>query len=360
MPLLLAWAALVGLGVVRQADPLALVTASVLLVLGPGLMVAWASPQRPLRRGALAGVFWGAGLLLALPVWFPGERADALATGLGTLGFGESGARLARNLEEPLPQVQSEPPAPAAEVLASWTPPPSGRAELEGYQIALPYEGEGRRLSVPLMLEHGDRVLEDVQMMLDTGATYTTLPEAVLRKLGIRVTKDAPTIQLQTANGKRTAQLVRLDRLWLGDLDVDNVTIAVCEACASDHAVGLLGLNVTGGFNTTIDADFREVVLSRRVSHDRRLDITPFVDVGAQLSRFPGGRVQVEVEVDDLSDVDIHEVVAGITCGDTVFAVPVGPIEAGSSASDVRGLPAHDACEEYKVTVESAYWTAPE
>ena len=77
--------------------------------------------------------------------------------------------------------------------------------------------------------------------MLDTGATYTTLPSGVLLRLGRMPPTEAPRLTLNTANGERSAQVVLVDRVWLGDLHLDGVAVTSCEDCASSDNAGLLG-----------------------------------------------------------------------------------------------------------------------
>ena len=82
-----------------------------------------------------------------------------------------------------------------AEAVVVERPPPK---PLQQDEIALPVEGEGRRLSIPVVFEHGERTVE-VWMLLDTGATYTTLPMEVLDQLGLRVPARQRRLQIGLA-----------------------------------------------------------------------------------------------------------------------------------------------------------------
>ncbi len=91
----------------------------------------------------------------------------------------------------------------------------------------------------------------DVPFILDTGATYVTVPTWALKELGLAV--EGPgvrTLPLMTANGVRQAAVVTLDSVRLGSAVVRNVA-----GTANDTmSVGLLGLSFFNHFTYNIDA----------------------------------------------------------------------------------------------------------
>lgn len=352
IPAGVAWAALLGLGLHRHAGPLAVSASAVAMLFGPPLAVGLARMEGRLVALALALAAWSLCLLIVMPVYFPGERRAAVASGLALI-TGEGS--LARALADGLPDEPevAEPEVPVA--VARVEPPLPPAIDREPDAIALPFEGEGRRLSVPVVFEHGSREVE-VYMMLDTGATYTTLPAEVLARLGIYPSPSDPVVELHTANGVRKASMVLLDRVWLGDQHLEGVAVATCEQCAFSDTVGLLGLNVAGGFNMTIDADRREVVFARREVHDRKLDVQQFVDVSARVRPFPGGRVEVEVRVDNHADRPVDIVMTEVRCGEQAWIVEFDPLPAHGEATARRRLPAHEPCGQYGIGLLSASW----
>ncbi len=341
------FAALVGMGAHRHAAPWVVSSAAVAVVYGPVVLAgAFRRAHGATGLAALTGA-WSLLLFVVLPVYFPGERNAALRTGFGLLGF-EVGADLL-----PAEPALSSPDLASAE--AAVAEPALPVTELRADQIALPYEGEGRRLSVPIVFEDGERTVE-VEMMFDTGATYTTLDTPHLERLGILPAPTDPEIELHTANGVRTAKLVLLDRVWLGDLAVEGVAIAVCDDCGGGETAGLLGLNVSGGYNVSIDADRREVVFSQRARFDRKLDVKPFVNLDATFTRFPGGRVEVVVTVENRSDRPVGEVVAALRCEAGSWNVGVADIGTEATRKERRKLPEHEPCEQYEIGMGSAAW----
>lgn len=347
--------ALVGLGAHRHASAWATTSAAMLLLYAPPLGMALAARRdRPVMLSS-AILAWSLAVFLVLPVYFPGERKPAVATGLGLVGLGSDGFGLPERLAATLPDepAMATPEVAEAEPLVVDAPPAAG--PLRQDQIALPYEGEGRRMSVPVVFGNAGRELE-VDMMFDTGATYTTLSSELLLRLGIAPSEDHPVIRLHTANGEREARVVLVDRVWLGDLAIDGVAIATCDDCASSDTAGLLGLNVAGGFNLSIDADRREVVFTRRATFDRKLDVKPFTDLSATFTRFPGGRVEVAVRLENLGRRAIDDASTSIRCGAGEWLVDLDPIAAGQVGHARRKLPPHETCEQYEIALHAAAW----
>jgi predicted aspartyl protease len=352
LPAVIAYAALLGLGLHRQAEALPISITATAMVFGPALLAGgFAARERSRVFATVLGV-WAMGLLVALPVYFPGERRQAVSSGLALVAP-EVVVQWVASGMPPEPEV-SHPEIPMAETVMASTPAPSTTA-LEEHEIALPIEGEGRRLSVPVVFEHGGRTVE-VWMMLDTGATYTTLPIHVLEELGAVPGLDDPVIRLHTANGEREASVALLDEVWLGNLSVSGIAIATCDLCEAGDNAGLLGLNVTGAFNWQLRTDSAEVIFSKRAEHDRRLDISPFADISASFSRFPGGRVEVEVSLENLSDRPVRSATSMVQCGSTMWTIRHTDVAPGELITARRRLPDHDPCEGYQISLLDAAW----
>lgn len=350
---LLTLATFAGLGLHRDGSPVAVALSAVILVCVPPIFAAIPFKlSRPTALGVALAV-WSLAIFFALPVYFPQERTEALITGLS---FGSPEAfPFAKAIAGVVPEepTLAEPASPMAETLVDEpTPPP--KTPLLDHQIALPYEGDGRRLSVEIVVDQGTDSRE-LHFLLDTGATYTTLPSSLLAEMGIRPKPSDPTITLHTANGEREARIVLVDKVWLGDLALEGVAIATCDQCASDDNVGLLGLNVTGGYNLTIDADRREVVFTRRQDYSRHLDIKPFVDVSATVTRLPG-RVSVEARLTNEADRTVVSSQASVHCRDETWLVDLGPVPPGETTAASRRLPAHEPCDRYQVGLHAANW----
>ncbi len=378
IPVAVAMAAICGLGLLREANAVALVIAPVGVVLLPCLGLATLFQNRPI---GLASMFWAwpVLVLMGLPAYFPGEREQALETGLGVVAsvHGPASAETAADFGEtvarwlgPEPELARTPAAPVEAEQPPEAPPPRDPEELQEDQVALPYEGEGRTLRIPVAFEtdYGETV--ETWMLFDTGATFTTLDAATLDTLRIDIPSDAPEVTLHTANGERTAKLVLADKVWLGGFPVTGVTVAVCEACASDDTgvSGLLGNNVTGQFTVTLDPDRQEMVLEpRKGPLDRHLDVSPWVDIEAKATAWPDGRdgamelrpyasARNEDLWDDLRPRLVEEATVGIRCGDSHFNATLTRIHSGDLRRTRVSLPRGTKCETYRVTLDGARW----
>lgn len=353
----LAMALFLGAGALRQAPPLGLGVAVGVLVGLPAILAAVA-----LRGGApglLGAGMWPLALIVGFPLFFPDERALAMHAGLAALALPvglEISPELATGLDAGLPALRSErnPPLEAEPLVAMATS--EAPSPLVSDQVALPFEGEGRTLSIPVTVEGRGGLERDVWMLFDTGATITTLDTATLAAIGVRVPPDAPEITVHTAGGDRRTRLVLLERVWVGGLEVEGVTVSVCDACAGEHAVGLLGLNVSGRFLATVDHARRELLLEPQADHlDRALDVSHWLELGATATRWPDGRVEVLVRGKNRSTRRVEQAEIAITC-DRSWTATLSDLEPGGTAEALVSLPTGSRCDGYTVRLAHASW----
>ncbi len=367
LPLLSALLVLVGLGLRRGLSPAEASAAAAILLLFP--VVTTAGTLR-FRRGAggLAAWFWSVVLLAGVPLFFPGERPAALGEGAAWLALPLAGDRAAEFGREVEALVETlEPRIEPGDAAPTTTPSPravevppaaleAAAAQLEDGTIVLPVSGSGSSLKVDLDVE-GPLGRRTLPVLFDTGATFTTLDRAALAALGVQVPKDAPTASFQTANGPMEAPLVLLRRVWLADHAIEHVAVAVCEACAQNGTVGLLGLNVTGQFQVTVNNEFGEVLLEPHDgAEDRQLDITHWLEVSGVAQRWPTGRVEVEVTARNRAPIGVEEAVVEVECSDRSFAVQLDDVAPGATRSSKVELPRQGDCDEYRLILRSARW----
>lgn len=351
----LALALMLGAGMLRQGQPLLVSAAAGVLVLLPALGLG--SLFRPRALGVSLGLLvWPVLLLVGFPLYFPNERADALASGLAVMALPlglDPPLSLARALDQALPSPSPvRPPAPRAEPIAAL---PTLIPELNESSFTLPYEGRGRTMIVPVHVE-GPRAGADVSMIFDTGATLTTLDPATLAAIGVSVPDDAPEVTVRTAAGERQARLVVVDRLWLAGVEIEGVTVSVCEACADGETVGLLGLNVSGLFRTTVDHAREELVLEPRpLPWDRALDVGPWLMLEATATRWEDGRVEVEVRGRNRSRRPVERATVAVRCAES-WAAELQDVAPGEQGTHTIALPVGAQCEDYMIALELADW----
>lgn len=362
VPAAVALALLLGAGMLRQGAPVLVSVGAGLLVLLPSLGVGVLFRRRMLGF-ALGLLLWPTAVVVGFPLYFPGERAEALASGTTVLllPFGLAmDPELAETVDALLPAPDPvRKLAPRAEVLPVEPLPPSTVEPPlveAGDLVVLPYEGEGRTLAVQVGLDgQGQRSL-DRWMLFDTGATLTTLDRTTLAGLGVEVRTDAPEVTVRTAAGDRRTRLALLDRVWIGGMEVEGVTVSVCDACADEDTVGLLGLNVSGRFRVTVDTARHELVLEPRTDEpDRSIDVAPWLDIEATATRWRDGRIEVEVRAVNHSSRTIQEAQVGIRCDDT-WVAELRNIPPRGRATSLVALPVGADCDGYTVGLERALW----
>ncbi len=355
LPAAPALALMMGAGVIRQGPPLLVAMSAGAVVLLPAVALRGVVREQGLAM-SLGLLVWSVLVVSGFTLYFPGERADALAAGLSVfaapLGVPVSPDAVIA-LEAQLPELcAATPRPPRARTLEEVEIPlgPDGPAD----GVVLPFEGEGRSLSLPLQIE-GATGVEELWMLFDTGATLTTLNLSAIERLGVTVPQDAPEVTLRTASGERTAKVVLIDRMWLGGLPVEGVTVALCEECADRRTTGLLGLNISGRFRVTVDGHRRELILQPRQSIDHAVDLSPWLEIRATAVHWSDGRIEVQVGADNTASRPVQTVEVEIHCSDT-FTATLEDIPAGGSREETVALPLGTDCANYTVAMRSGQW----
>tara|TARA_B100000029_G_scaffold15302_1_gene15708 strand:- start:790 stop:1956 length:1167 start_codon:yes stop_codon:yes gene_type:complete len=382
LPVMLTTTVLLGLGSLRG---LATGVALLLAVAGMVLPIIGLWTLLGRRRLSLAVGLWVWSLLVwaLMPTYFPGEKTEALLTGsrLVASPFGgqhsESFVDLAQSIAEFIdaPFAVFGPTSPPAEPIDAVTTtamaigePNSERhdavptddtaptAKDEPQAAILATDGEGRSLRVSVGIEIDGQVT-DIPLLFDTGATLTTLNSATLEQLGIAVPEHAPRATLQTAGGPVESVVVLIERLWLDNIPIENVSAAICDSCAQEDARGLLGLNATGLFEVTLRSSEREIqLIPTDLFGDRQLDVGHWLSLGSTATIKWNGGIEVEVVVDNSASVGVSEVVTEVGCVSRSFAVQLSSIPARSQRSTRASLPAGTDCSTYQVSLLSARW----
>lgn len=99
-----------------------------------------------------------------------------------------------------------------------------------------------------------------VPVLVDTGATFVSLPYEDAEKAGIRLHRDDFKYRTQTANGSARVARVWLDQVRIGDITVRDVEAAVSEPGAS--SITLLGMSFLGKLSN-IQLEDRTLILTQ-------------------------------------------------------------------------------------------------
>ena len=146
------------------------------------------------------------------------------------------------------------PAPPPAQQRAAATPPPAAQGgaaarprRASGGAVSLTSDGRGHYFAP---VEINGRV---TTMMVDTGASIVALSAEDVRKLGVIVPANAPTVQLSTANGVVSAPRVRLPELRLDSIVVRDVEATLLPDGV--RSVSLLGMSFLGKLSSFQVAD---------------------------------------------------------------------------------------------------------
>ena len=88
--------------------------------------------------------------------------------------------------------------------------------------------------------------------LVDTGASFVTIPTSTVRALGIRINKNAPKMKVSTAGGVKTAREIILKSISLDSCSVNNIKVLVLDIPGQPN-LGLMGLNFLHYFHMEID-----------------------------------------------------------------------------------------------------------
>lgn len=97
--------------------------------------------------------------------------------------------------------------------------------------------------------------IDQVILMIDTGASITTLSRASFAALASRDYVSRGSRVFNTANGRTRGHVYRAASLTLGETRISDVDVAVIDYQPSTGVDGLLGMNVLRNFRFEIDQD---------------------------------------------------------------------------------------------------------
>ena len=108
---------------------------------------------------------------------------------------------------------------------------------------------------------HADVAGVEQRFLVDTGASYTSLPWSTIERLGIRIDERTPRRQLRTASDVIEVPIVVVPSITLGGWTVADVEVTVLDL-PGGGGLGLLGLNFLGNFTLEMDRSAGRLTLS--------------------------------------------------------------------------------------------------
>ena len=179
---------------------------------------------------------------------------------LGELHLHHGDAAYGRNLLEALTS-HSTLGARATALLNHTTPPPVAERRPPPPVGSIELDTIGSHYLLPLGLDSR----EEVRLVIDTGASLTTLTQRSFDRISasVRFTELGPQM-FNTASGTTRGMVYRVDSVQIGDHRLRDVPVAVLDFNTPDNVDGLLGMNVLSQFRFEVDQDDQVLLLQLR------------------------------------------------------------------------------------------------
>jgi len=125
-------------------------------------------------------------------------------------------------------------------------------------KIAL--QQRGNQFLVDLTLNRN----EDVTLLIDTGASMTTISRNSFLSLDVsRTAREINQRLFQTANGVTKGSVYLVPQIRIGSYELNDVYIAVLDFTMDQGVDGLLGMNILGQFQFQIDQANAQLLLDQ-------------------------------------------------------------------------------------------------
>ena len=109
-----------------------------------------------------------------------------------------------------------------------------------------------------------------IDLILDTGATISTMPRQTALAIGCDPIKSTQRIEMITASGIEYAPVITIPKIKLFTFEIKNVNFVCHDLPIQTPVAGLLGLNLLTKFN--IHLDFLDSLL-KVISKSRKADL---------------------------------------------------------------------------------------
>ncbi len=128
----------------------------------------------------------------------------------------------------------------------------NGISELKGSEGKTIIRFKPGTKHIPLKAELDGKL--EQKFLLDTGASFVTVPSSAIKTLKLRIDSSLPTRNVATAGGVKKAQEIVLDSIKLGNCIVHNIKVLILDIPGQPD-LGLLGLNFLHLFHVEMDSE---------------------------------------------------------------------------------------------------------
>jgi len=112
---------------------------------------------------------------------------------------------------------------------------------------------------IPRVRIWGPKASREIDMILDSGAMYTSISWDVAKDIGYNPARIFRRASIVTANGVIDVPLFEIDRITVSDLKATKIRVICHDIPEVVEVEGLLGLSFLQHFRTTIDFKSRKV-----------------------------------------------------------------------------------------------------
>ncbi len=236
---------------------------------------------------------------------------------------------------------------------------------LPGVDAGVPFTFEQGSISVDVELHAPGKTL-DVRMVLDTGASLTTISPDTAMRLGISPGPGSPLLNVMTASGEASYPLVMISSLKVGGKSVGPLAVAVCEPCAVNNKVGLLGLNFTQHFQMIIDNKTSRIRIREVDSWvDQKDEVEPFLQVMNLVGQEQGDLLNLHARMGNRAPFGMQDLVFEVTLVDAservlnTRRINVEKLHAGENRDFSVAIAAHPDTAAFRIQLQQAFWSTP-
>jgi len=101
-------------------------------------------------------------------------------------------------------------------------------------------------------------------VLIDTGASVTAFGNSALKRLGFRL--DGKKSSVNTASGAVEVREVTVPKILLGSIELNNITVHAHTYLDNFLFDGIIGMNVMGLFNFSVDFGDMEIVFKQSLN----------------------------------------------------------------------------------------------
>jgi clan AA aspartic protease (TIGR02281 family) len=119
----------------------------------------------------------------------------------------------------------------------------------------------GKLLTLKAVMPNLNGDYQGIRLLVDTGATYTTLPIRFLEELGYVISDSTKRVSISTANGLTQAPTLEINRFNCLGQSIENFSVLALNLPTNAVISGLLGMDFLECYGAVIDTKKAEITI---------------------------------------------------------------------------------------------------